>query len=139
MATAVPMYNRPIPSNKRRDQRMRQAVANNGKSLTVRPKKWSQSLKGGGRLLDSNCKALTGKSFGVLDWRSFMGGVIGLGCISLRRRTTLNNPHIGNEAMDRTAMRLTNQRRWGGGGAGGGEKWERERGGERERQRGGGE
>ena len=44
-----------------------------------------------------------------------MGGVIGLGCISLRRRTTLNNPHIGNEAMDLTAMRLTNQRRWGGG------------------------
>ena len=136
MATAVPMYNRPIPSNKRRDERMRQVVANNGKSLTARPKKWSQSLKGGGRLLDSNCKALTGKSLGVLDWRSFMAGVIGLGCISLRRRTTLNNPHIGNEAMDLTAMRLTNQRRWGGGGGGGGgwgvQKWERERGGEGE-------
>ena len=135
MATAVPMYNRPIPSNKRRDERMRQVVANNGKSLTARPKKWSQSLKGGGRLLDSNCKALTGKSLGVLDWRSFMAGVIGLGCISLRRRTTLNNPHIGNEAMDLTAMRLTNQRRWGGRGGGGGwgvQKWERERGGEGE-------
>jgi len=43
-----------------------------------------------------------------------MGGGVRLGF--LRRRTTLNNPHIGNKAMDRTAMRLTNdQRRWGGG------------------------
>ena len=64
-----------------------------------------------------------------------MGGVIGLGCISLRRRTTLNNPHIGNEAMDLTAMRLTNQRRWGGGGGGrvGGCRSGKGREGERER------
>ena len=29
-----------------------QEVKNNEKSLTVRPKKWSQSLTGGGRLLE---------------------------------------------------------------------------------------
>ena len=62
-----------------------------------------------------------------------MGGVVGLGCISLRRRTTLNNPHIGNEAMDRTAMRLTNQRRWSGGGGGGAEVGKGERGRGRDR------
>ena len=61
-----------------------------------------------------------------------MEGGVGLGCISLRRRTTLNNPHIGNEATDRTAMRLTDdQRRWGGGG--GWEEVRKERGEERER------
>ena len=61
-----------------------------------------------------------------------MEGGVGLGCISIRRRTTLNNPHIGNEATDRTAMRLTDdQRRWGGGG--GWEEVRKERGEERER------
>ena len=29
-----------------------QEVINNGKLLTVRPKKWSRSLTGGGRLLE---------------------------------------------------------------------------------------
>ena len=45
---------------------MRQLVAY-GKQLTVTPKKWSQSLTEGGRLLEVNCKALTGKiwSFGL--------------------------------------------------------------------------
>ena len=63
-----------------------------------------------------------------------MEGGVGLGCISLRRRTTLNNPHIGNEATDRTAMRLTDdQRRWGGGwGVGRSAKGERGR--ERDRE-----
>ena len=49
-----------------------QDVKNNGKSLTVRPKKWLWSLTGGGRLL----------SFTVFDWEnsavldrwSLMGG-----------------------------------------------------------------
>ena len=36
-----------------RDQRMRQVVTlNSGKSLTVRPKKWSRSLTGGGHLVE---------------------------------------------------------------------------------------
>ena len=44
-------------ANIARDQRMRQVVAykrleKNGKLLTVRPKKWSRSLTGGGRLLE---------------------------------------------------------------------------------------
>ena len=44
-------------ANIARDQRMRQVVAykrleKNGKSLTVRPKKWSRSLTGDGRLLE---------------------------------------------------------------------------------------
>ena len=37
----------------RGDKRMRPVeVKNNGKSLTIRPKKWSQSLTGGGHLLE---------------------------------------------------------------------------------------
>ena len=39
-----------------------QEVENHGKSLTVRPKKWSQSLTGGCRLLEvPTFKSLTGK------------------------------------------------------------------------------
>ena len=38
-----------------------QEVKNNGKSLTIRPKKWSRSLTGGGRLLEFTSKALAGK------------------------------------------------------------------------------
>ena len=37
-------------------------VKNNGKSLTIRPKKWSRSLTGGlSSTRGSNCKALIGK------------------------------------------------------------------------------
>ena len=39
-----------------------QEVKNNGKSLTVRPKKWSRSLTGGGRLLEVS--TVTG-----FDWK----------------------------------------------------------------------
>ena len=38
-----------------------QEVKNNGKSLTIRPKKWSRSLTGGVRLLEFTSKALAGK------------------------------------------------------------------------------
>ena len=58
-----------------------QDVKNNGKSLTVRPKKWLWSLTGGGRLLSftggSNCKSraiFECENSGVLRWRSLMGG-----------------------------------------------------------------
>ena len=54
-----------------------QDVKNNGKSLTVRPKKWLWSLTGGGRLLSftggSNCKS-DWENSAVLDWWSLMGG-----------------------------------------------------------------
>ena len=38
-----------------------QEVKNNGKSLTVRVKKWSRSLTEGSFTRGSNCKALTGE------------------------------------------------------------------------------
>ena len=55
-----------------------QEVKNNGKSLTVRPKKWSWLLTGDGCLLEVTTVRLIGwGNFGVLDWWPFMGG----GCV----------------------------------------------------------
>ena len=50
-------YRKGPPKMKRLSGRLRELVAykrlkNNEKSLTVRPNKWSQSLMGGGRLLE---------------------------------------------------------------------------------------
>ena len=49
-------------------------VKNDGKSLTVAPKKWLRSLTGGGRLLEVPTVRLDREKFGVSDWRSLMGG-----------------------------------------------------------------
>ena len=42
-----------------------QEVKNNGKSLTVRPKKWSRPRTGGGRLLEVPTVRIYGENFGV--------------------------------------------------------------------------
>ena len=57
--------------SKNREQRMRQLVAY-GKQLTVTPKKWSQSLTEGGRLLEVPTVRLWLGKFGLLDWQSHM-------------------------------------------------------------------
>ena len=47
---------------------------NNGKSLTVRPKKRSRSLTGDGRLLEVPTVRLRLVKIGVLDWWSLIRG-----------------------------------------------------------------